>query len=69
MINKILIFGTDGMLGRYVHTYLSNIKKYELLTKSLDNNMYKNNSILYCIKDIYNKKGLNGYYTGLPLSL
>lgn len=37
--------------------------------KSLDNNMYKNNSILYCIKDIYNKKGLNGYYTGLPLSL
>lgn len=31
MINKILIFGTDGMLGRYVHTYLSNIKKYEVI--------------------------------------
>jgi len=31
MIDKVLIFGIDGMLGRYIYTYMKNIKKYEIV--------------------------------------
>lgn len=31
MIDKILIFGTNGMLGRYIYTYMKHLKKYEII--------------------------------------
>jgi dTDP-4-dehydrorhamnose reductase len=31
MIEKILIFGVNGMLGRYVNTFLQNTKKYTVI--------------------------------------
>jgi len=37
--------------------------------RSLDNNMFKNNSLSLCANNIYKKYGLRGFYTGFPVSL
>jgi len=37
--------------------------------RSLDNNMFKGNTISICCKNIYNNYGVKGFYTGLPISI
>lgn len=37
--------------------------------RTLDNNMFKNNNIKTCIYNIYKTYGIQGFYTGLPISL
>lgn len=37
--------------------------------RTLDNNMFKNNTLSKCVYNIYNNYGIKGFYTGLPISL